>query len=249
MSWLVVLAEPVALIGWGLVVLIGVAYRCRSHRAVLAAAVFLTYFWFATPLGANLMVAALEQTEQPAGACETVSEPPVVVVLGGGLSGFPATVREFSRLQEASFRRTVEAVHLAEQLPGSTLVISGGAGGDIREADLMRSLAEAIGFPENKIVTERHSQDTFESAVEVARILRSRNISRVQLVTSAMHMPRAAGTFRAQGLGVCSYPVDRKLVPLDSVDVLVPQISALAKSTEALHEMIGYVWYLASGKL
>jgi uncharacterized SAM-binding protein YcdF (DUF218 family) len=68
-------------------------------------------------------------------------------------------------------------------------------------------------------------------------------------VTSAMHMRRAAAVFRKQGVSVCPVPVDEKWIQPRLVDALVPQISALQKSTDALHEMVGYIWYLATGRL
>jgi uncharacterized SAM-binding protein YcdF (DUF218 family) len=125
-------------------------------------------------------------------------------------------------------------------------VISGGAGGRIKEADLMRELAEALGVPGERIITEAESRSTRESAALVARRVRPLDVDAVHLVTSALHMPRAAWAFSANGLEACRHPVDWRQVRFELPGGLVPQITALEKSTRAVREVAGLVWYRLS---
>ena len=73
--------------------------------------------------------------------------------------------------------------------------------------------------------------------------------SRIWLVTSALHMPRALIAFRAAGFEPCSYPSDFLSAPFEARDVL-PRGSAVANSEAALHEVVGEIVYRlrASGR-
>ncbi len=237
--------------GLGLVGLWVLASRVRAHASVRLGigALFGLYLWCVTPLGANLMVAAVEFNVRDMRRCTKTESRPVVVVLAGGMTGSPARADDVSRLQEAGYRRTIEGTRLAATMPASLLVFSGGSASAVAEADMMRELALNLGFPADRIVTERGSRTTYESAVEVARWLRSMNMDQVHLVTSALHMTRAVGVFRAQALGVCPYAVDPQWIRPDPQDALIPQVSALNKSTAALHEIVGWLWYRSTGKL
>jgi uncharacterized SAM-binding protein YcdF (DUF218 family) len=247
------LLEPVALIAWMLLALsLLLAWR-RPRPGVhwIAAIATLLYFAVSTPLGANLAVGVLERAAARDSECEpTSNRESLIVVLAGGMFGYPADVTEISRLHEASLRRTLEAVSLARQLEGSRLLFVGGAGQQVREADLMGALARALGFPAERVMLERKSESTFESAREVARLAAKMPAAgSIYLVTSAVHMPRALAAFRHQGLNVCAYPVDYSWVWPAWRRMLVPQITALRKSTAAYHEMVGYAWYQLTGKL
>ena len=238
--------------GWGLLALLGLAYLLRAHDALryglTALAAF--YFWFATPLGANVMVAALESEVRANGRCSGGEKRPVIVVLAGGKSGSPTRPEEFSRLQEAGYRRTIVGIQLAQSMPDSLLVVSGGSGtGDVREADLMQALALAIGLPAERVVAERQSKTTYESGVEVARMLRGADAMHVHLVTSALHMRRSAAVFEAQGVRVCPHAMDSKWLRPRLREIWIPQISALTKSTTTVHEAVGLGWYWVSGRL
>jgi uncharacterized SAM-binding protein YcdF (DUF218 family) len=245
--------EPVAIIGWMLLGLsLWLAWRRPRPRAHwVAVAATLLYFTVATPLGANLAVGVFERSAAREPECEpTGKRESLIVVLAGGMSGAPADVTEISRLQEASLRRTLEAVSLAQQMAGSRLLFVGGAGRAVREADLMGALARALGFPVERVMLERESDSTFENAQEVARLVgKMPATGPIYLVTSAVHMPRALAVFRHQGLEVCAYPVDYTWVRTKWPRMLVPQMSALRKTTTAYHEAVGYVWYWLTNRL
>ena len=94
---------------------------------------------------------------------------------------------------------------------------------------------------------ETEARTTMGNAKGSARLLRESGVSRILLVTSAMHMPRARAAFEAQGLEVVPAPTgiakDDHLIPGD----FVPRSSALQESTYALHEWLGRAWYRVAG--
>lgn len=253
LDWADLLCQPVALIGWLLLALVWLAWRAPVPVAIRRAATALAVLFFAaaTPLGANLAARALEGGGPPAaGACAEPAPRCAIVVLAGGMSGTPASSDEVASLQLASVRRVIEGVRLAATAPEATLILAGGGGGTVREADLMARLATALGLPPARLLLERESRTTAEGARNVARLLAERGVpGPVRLVTSAMHLPRAAASFRRQGIEVCPVPVDRRAVRPDASEALIPQITALEKSTAAWHEAVGYVVYWATGRL
>ena len=252
MYWHELLTEPAALIGAALLVLSWLLIRQKQRGIAGALVVTLTllYFAAATPLGANLAIGALEHQATGEPNCEALPKGSVIVVLAGGMSGSPKTVEDYSRLQEHSLRRTFEGVKLAQRIEGSRLLLAGGSGGRVREADLMGALATALGFPADRLTLERESRTTFESAREIAGLMPpAKATGSMYLVTSAFHMPRALAVFHRQGLAVCAHPVDHSWVDPGWHGMLIPQISALRKTTVVFHEWVGYLWYWLTDRL
>jgi len=72
----------------------------------------------------------------------------------------------------------------------------------------LKLLAERLGISSEKIIIERNSHNTHESAM--AEILDEIKDGKWLLVTSAFHMPRAFGAFEKAGINTIPYPVDYK---------------------------------------
>lgn len=249
MRALAVLLEPVALFGWSL---LGLTWLTLRHRRALGwptAVIAALYFWVTTPLGANIMVRAVEGDPMAARECDLSDAPGTVVALAGGVSGPHPADPPISRLKQATFRRTCAAAELALTHSEVRLILSGGSGQPPVEAELMRRLALDLGVPPARILTETRSRNTAQSADFVEEILRRVGTDRVHLVTSALHMARAAETFEARGVRVCPHPVDWQQVSFDLPGALLPQITALDKSTEVIRETMGRLWYRLSGQL
>lgn len=245
------LLAPVALVGWALLLTLWLLRRqgVGGRAFGAAAATVVAYFWLASPLGANLMVRAIEGDPTEPGACIGLAEDDVVVALAGGITASTGGAPPLARLKEASFRRTIAAAGLVAPHGDMTLIVSGGAGGATTEARLMRDLAVALGVSPERVVVEAESRSTRESAARLGELARSTSVSSVHLVTSALHMPRAAWALSDRGLQVCRHPVDWKQVPFDFPGWLVPQVSAIEKSTRVVHEAAGMVWYRLLGVL
>jgi len=91
-------------------------------------------------------------------------------------------------------------------------------------------------------------------------MLKEKGITRVLLVTSAMHMPRSVALFEHQGIEVIPAPTDytvtrEGLENLSSLDPqtllvnLVPNTSSLSLTTNVMKEYIGLMVYRLQGWL
>lgn len=193
------------------------------------------------PVGANVLVRVVESQAPSATACPLPS-PNTIVLLDGGTDRRPLSPDDFAALSEPSLHRLFAAVVLWRRTPGAHLVISGGGPG-VPDSVLLRGLAERMGVPAEAIEIEDKSRTTWENAMYTSRLSPSVP-KRVWLVTSALHMPRALGAFRAWGFTLCAYPSGSLYTPFSaSIGYFMPQSSSLAKTEAAIHELIGGAVY------
>ena len=244
--WFETLIAPLGWIVAALVLLVVMAWWTRFPRrtlAVSATVVVVLIYLACTPLVANAFLAPLQaQARRDAARCGPPPAGTVFIVLAGGVDGEPDSARDVTELQLASLRRTIAATRIALRVPRATLLMSGGEGGRWREANLMDTLAQRLGFPAARILRDRDARTTFQSALDTARMLAGNPAPRY-LVTSAYHMPRAYRSFVHSGQRVCALPVDFSKLPRHAVELLTPQTSALARLTLALHEYLGMLFY------
>jgi uncharacterized SAM-binding protein YcdF (DUF218 family) len=118
--------------------------------------------------------------------------------------------------------------------------------GDVPEADRLAARLVAWGVPPAQVVAEGTSRNTRENAIESSRIAAARGWHTLLVVTSAVHMPRALGCFRAVGLEPDALPVDRRAGDGKGQGWL-PRAVALARSTDALRELSGRAVYRIAG--
>jgi uncharacterized SAM-binding protein YcdF (DUF218 family) len=171
-----------------------------------------------------------------------------VVVLGGGSSadeGLPAV----QRLSEGSLARLVEGVRLQRQLPGSKLLLSGGAVfGSDPDSETMRALAVELGVDPAALDLDSVSPDT-ETQAEVVR--GRLGDEEFYLVTSASHMPRALALFRKAGTNPLPAPThfltqrNRATSPSD----FFPTSAGLRRAEAATYEYLGLAWAKVRGKI
>ena len=162
----------------------------------------------------------------------------------GGLISFPT-------IDVAMFRRLEEAWRLY-RIRRKPIVVSGGHVNPftppVSENQIARDYLVRWGVPVNDVLGEERSRDTFESAVEIQKLLQQKGWKRYLLVTSAMHMPRSMLTFSARAPQPIPAPGDFslgafELTPLD----VFPSLAAARAIAESLHEYIGlanYYWRL-----
>jgi uncharacterized SAM-binding protein YcdF (DUF218 family) len=172
-----------------------------------------------------------------------------IIVLGGGIR-----LLENGEAQLGALNRIIQGLKLAREYPQSKLLLAGGSSSltrsELREADYMKKCAEYLGISSDRILVERKSRNTHESAQEISDLLDREGLKRPDshwiLVTSAIHMPRAMGCFRRAGLNPIPYRVDYlrdghyKIWPLFSPE----NIFDLGM---ALKEWLGLLTYRLSG--
>lgn len=108
---------------------------------------------------------------------------------------------------------------------------------------LVRQL-RARGIRDEQIVVEDRARNTYENAVEAARLAREKGWRSLLIVTSAVHVPRALACFHRQGLAPDALPVGDAARPPRG---WMPRRAALDESRAVLHEVIGRVVYRALG--
>ncbi|MBK1633261.1 hypothetical protein CKO31_21400 [Thiohalocapsa halophila] len=174
-----------------------------------------------------------------------------IVVLGGGMGGVVAP-RLLPDLNSAADRVWHGArLLLADKAP--VVVVSGGGlawrSEEPPEAQSMLAFLRDLGVGRAHVLLEGRSATTRGNAVEVRRLAGARGFSRVLLVTSALHMPRAAAAFRAVGLEVIPAPTDYEVVARRRVTILdwLPDAQALADSSRAFKEYLGFLVYWVRG--
>ena len=193
-----------------------------------------------TPWVANRLLGHLER-DAPRAAC--ASAPEVLVVLAGGVDLRPRDAADFGALNGASRRRMDAAITAWRAAPGTRLLLTGGASARHAPpiAELMAAYARWAGVPEYALRLDVESLDTWQSARAVsARIPPG---TRLGLVTSASHWPRARLAFDASGLRPCAVVADVRRLPAGLPWALIPRLGALEKTEDALHEIVGLAWY------
>lgn len=134
------------------------------------------------------------------------------IITLGGVVNANLTMKRGQVALLSGAERLTEFVALARQHPEARLVFSGGTGSllnpDLKEAPLARRLLVSLGFDVNRVAFEDQSRNTYENAVLTQALVKPKPGERWVLVTSALHMPRSVGVFRAAGWEVIPYPVD-----------------------------------------
>jgi len=154
----------------------------------------------------------------------------------------------------AAVDRILKGIDLIKTNTADFLLISGGDGALIStgksEAEILKRFAVRAGILEEKIIIDPISVNTYQNAVETMKLLESRNLKSVLLVTSAFHMFRADGCFKKQGIIADLLPVDfysHSSVYKDFRDFL-PSSQSLAIFNRFLHELVGITVYFLTGK-
>ncbi|WKK79351.2 YdcF family protein [Marivirga arenosa] len=148
--------------------------------------------------------------------------------------------------------RLLQSIMLFEQGIIDTLYISGGGATalrkDLQESAVLLGYLKSINFPVARVKIEDQSRNTVESARLASDFIdKSRPLL---LITSASHMPRAAGCFRKQGFQLTEYPtVYYTNDQLISPSMFLPSDDALFKWHTLFKEWMGYTAYWLAGYL
>ena len=110
------------------------------------------------------------------------------------------------------------------------------------EGEFLAQFVKSQGINKNQVILTEVVQNTNDEAIAVSKILPKN--SKIILVTSAFHMPRAKTVFENQNLKVIPYAVDFRLSEkkMDVLDFL-PQANAFKDSSFYFREIIGRAYY------
>ena len=232
------LLPPTSLIALTIIGVLALKRR-RTLGLVLIVGSQLLLLALSMPVVANALVRSLEP---PAASLGEIKRAQAIVVLGGGRNlGSPEWGGE--TVNEYTLRRARYGAQLARET-GLPVYVSGGkpTGGQLAEGTLMRELiTREFNHPVKWV--DVVSTTTREQAVITAEDLKPQQISRVVLVTDAVHMPRAQRAFELAGLTVIAaptgYTAQRPFAPYQ----LIPGPTALRESHVALREWASQLHY------
>lgn len=232
-----------------LLIVVAGLWAWRRQRRVLGgglvAAGLLSLYLLSTALGAAWLAAPLERDRALAPDPRAWQGAQAIVVLGGGRG--PAA--EFGGVEKPNYWTQSRLRYGAwlYRRSGLPLAVSGGIVGDDPEPEaavMARSLRE--DYVVNVRWQEGRSRTTWENARYTHELLAGEGVTRIVLVTQALHMRRARLAFEHAGFQVVPAPVDsvreaaaQRPLPLR----LVPAPAAFMASSQALHEYAGLLAY------
>ena len=229
--------------------LAGLLGRRWGYRLALGGIGLLLILGF-SPAGAVLLRPLEDRFPQPTLAGVS---PTGIIVLGGPIDQVIGAARGQVTIGDAATRLTAGAA-LARRFPAAELIYTGGSNALIAEvgaeAEDARRLWIDLGVDPARIAIEDRSRNTDENARFTRDLLKPAPGQIFVLVTSAYHMPRSVGLFRAAGVPIVAYPVDYRTTGL-WID-LMPHIDAVAGLRQfdvAIREWIGLLAYWLSGRI
>lgn len=174
-----------------------------------------------------------------------------IVVLGGAIRSHLSSDRGQPSLTDAAERMT-EFVKLARRHPEARLVFTGGSGNvlhrNLKETDTARQLFDELGIESGRVLYESDSRNTLENARFTYWLVMPEKGQRWVLVTSASHMPRAVGVFRAEGWDPLPYPVDFNTVRNFETTFTFNLTGGLKGLGAGLYEWAGLLIYRILGR-
>ena len=177
----------------------------------------------------------------------------VIVVLGGGTEAaqYPRPIVELNGAGD----RVTYAYWLYQQEVAPTILLSGGTidwqgTRATSPAEDMAELLVMMGTPADSLLLQTKSLNTQEDAHFSADMIKAEGLSKVVLVTSALHMPRSVKLFAAEGIEVIPAPVDFTFSDQEWTDLftwrwenvlinILPTSSSLKSTTSSMKEYIG----------
>jgi uncharacterized SAM-binding protein YcdF (DUF218 family) len=192
--------------------------------------------------------AQLERSDVPPGRV-------AVVLLGSG----SYTVLDWTNSRTAvpdpiGLARTLEAARVYKLIDPAWVISSGGSVSrrsvSVPPGEVMKDTLLRLGVDASRVIVKDLAFDTHDEALNLSTLLPSLRVDHVVLVTSGVHMRRAAATFRAAGIAVIPAPAREDLggSPSWSTSYL-PSWYGLFESALVGHEIFGWMYYKAKGWL
>ncbi len=190
--------------------------------------------------------------EIPGKRIEQVGNYDVGIVLGG-MFEYNGDLDEISIRRQGD--RLIQAVTLYKTGKVKKLLITGDSGyvtnRGLHEAKQVKELLLKWGIPEIDILTEEKSINTYENAIESAKILNEyKEIKSYLLITSGIHMRRALACFASAGIKCESFSTDLYANQTGSShwdQYIIPNVDNFNTWNKLFKEMFGYIAYEMKG--
>ena len=212
------------------VALVAAVRRCRW----LACTAIALLWFFATPAAVALLGLPLERAYLETAHVNALPAAEAIVVLGGGIGkvesmAYPDMYDGADRLWHAA------RLYKAGKAP--KVIVSGS-----NDLNASVPLLLDFGLPREAIVVDNESRNTYENSRFTEKLLGAK--TKVLLVTSAWHMPRACGNFSKTSLEVvpaaCDFAATSTVRGTDRWwDWLMPSGDGLYRSSFLFKEWLG----------
>ncbi|TCT02437.1 YdcF family protein [Aquabacter spiritensis] len=176
-----------------------------------------------------------------------------IILLGGAEVPDIALTRGIPAVNDAAERVIVFAA-LARAYPEAALVFSGTSGvldggGPLESAAIREALVD-VGIDMARVRFETRARNTAENAAFTRDLVKPNEGARWLLVTSAFHIPRAVGCFRAVGFPVIAAPVDYRTIDPAALNIVYSRAASGMDMTDlAAKEWVGLLAYYMTGKI
>lgn len=219
--------------------------RVAGRRLLVGSALVLLLFGI-FPGGQALLYPLEQRFARPDPATETQAAG--IIVLGGAEKPYLTFVRDKPSLSDNALR-LIAAADLAHRYPSKPLYYTGGIAAEngTEEADVAALAFTWMGLAPDRFGLERRSHNTRSNATRSRELIAPGDAPWI-LVTSAYHMPRSVGAFRAAGWNVVPYPVGYRTRPSGSLNnTPIDVATRLREADLAVHEWMGLVIYRLRG--
>jgi uncharacterized SAM-binding protein YcdF (DUF218 family) len=228
-----------------ILMLIGLFLYRRSPKKSLKTFIMATFLLVisALPPVSDSLMASIENDYPP--YIKGTSAVDYIVVLGCSHTTNP-NLPVTSQLAGCSLQRMVEALRVYKLHPEARIITSGFAGVNaVSNAATVKQSLISLGVPAQKIITENFPKDTQEEAELIAPRVQG---TKVVLVTSASHMPRAINYFQAKNIYPIAAPTGFWVKNPESNKgwrYYLPDSKSLQQTTIAWHEILGSIvqWF------
>lgn len=188
---------------------------------------------------------------------ENIPQAQAIVILGGGTDAadYPRPMVDLTGAGD----RVLYGGYLYKQGKAPYILLSGGniawmGARSTTPAEQMAEVLALMEIPQEVMLLQTESLNTYQDALYSSQMLKEMGITRIVLVTSALHMPRSVGLFEKQGMEVIPAPTDYRVTqkqwdnlknPAVETQLinLIPNVSNMASLTNALKEYIGIAVY------
>ncbi len=242
------LLHPVAIIWIILIAMCGWQIYRRQHRwAAINGGMVMFLFLFGSTTLSSKLIGTLEKP------CIGVTidrnaTADAVVVLGGYVSGGDEELTGIDA--SGAFDRILTGIELIKEGKADRLYVGGGwfktDGGKKSELSVIEPWIKRWSLTDIPIGTLGDSGNTYGESQAVKKLMNENGWSKIFLVTSACHMPRARAVFESSGVGVMPVGCDFRSIPKGKLKFF-PQSSNLFSLQTFLQEKVGWMYYRSKG--
>ena len=217
--------------------------RKKAGIVILTLTAILIYLLSIEPVKDRILL-PLENAFPYPGKAELNCE--AIVVLGGGkISHSPA--EEMKAAVTPQVAKRLYTAFKVWKVVNKPLIVSGGRvfKEDVEpESSAMKRFLTNLGIPDEEIIEDDRSKNTFQNGIFSYEILSKKGIKKICLVTSAYHMPRSYRIFKSVGFSVIPVPADYRVdrAPYDWSGYF-PGMGNLYDGFSGIHEYVGIAYF------